>query len=316
MESNNQELWNKEIDSFLRTLVSLHGTKDWEKIASFINIGYNAFERSPQDCKERWHFINFNDSKESWTDKEELRLIKAHKQYQNKWVNIAIELNGRSNNSIKNRFYSIFRKIKNKITRNDYLYTSKLELAEASYVMSLMKTYCERPHPVKERGGKRGTDFIFSLLKGVRLQEIIDYKGELLKRGINEVTPEDLWKEMEEQVKEPIESEQQITPDDIAIPTTEELFLIGQIWKLPPLIAPRVPVQLTKEEKRFVQTQFFRNKESLSAGISACSPFFLNSVMQTPVILSAETQLSTTKRFEGFSDFTDMTKIKRSPNCK
>ncbi len=41
---------------------------------------------------------------------EERKIFDAHKIYGNKWKNIAKQLNNRTDNSIKNHFYSILRK--------------------------------------------------------------------------------------------------------------------------------------------------------------------------------------------------------------
>jgi len=312
MASNedNAELWDKEADSLLRTMITLYGAKEWERISNEMNkIEEKLYSRTPQQCKDRYHYLIFYDSKESWTDREGVRLIMAHKEYKNKWAAIATALKGRSNNSIKNRFYSIFRKIKNKILRNDYKYNSKLELLEAFYTMSLMKAYYESPAPVKERGGKRGTDFIFSLLKGLELQDVINYKAELLKHGMNEITPEELWEEMEKEKlgEKPAESKRQNLTSDI--PMIKQL-LNNEYRELPPLSTSRLPLALTSEEKNFIQTQFFQIKEPLSARICTFSPLLVNSTMQTPVPFSAESQPLVTKKFDSFSDFTDMRKTK------
>lgn len=120
----------------------------------------------------------------------------AHQKYQNRWSDVAQALGGRSNNLIKNRFYSIFRKIKNKIKRGDFTYESKLELMEVFYMINLMEKYFARPQPLKERGNKRGKDFIYSLLNGLQLEEIINYKLELLKFNIKERTLEELWSDI------------------------------------------------------------------------------------------------------------------------
>ena len=73
---------------------------------------------------------SYEDSKEPWSDKEELLMLLSHKKYKNKWNDVAQALNGRSNNSIKNRFYSIFRKIKNKIKKSDCSYGTRFARAE------------------------------------------------------------------------------------------------------------------------------------------------------------------------------------------
>ena len=131
-EKDNPKLWTANADNYLRTLVSLHGTSNWDTILSNLRLAFPSLEKTAQECKQRWHdILEVSDSKEPWTEKEELEMLKAHKKYQNKWSEMAQALNGRSNNSIKNRFYSIFRKVKNKILRKDYTLDTKIEIGRA-----------------------------------------------------------------------------------------------------------------------------------------------------------------------------------------
>jgi myb proto-oncogene protein len=59
----------------------------------------------------RWvNHLNPKINKEKWTIDEERKIFEAHKVYGNKWKMIAKQLNSRTDNSIKNHFYSILRK--------------------------------------------------------------------------------------------------------------------------------------------------------------------------------------------------------------
>lgn len=48
--------------------------------------------------------------KTKWTEEEEFKLFEIHKIYGNKWKEISQELPGRTDNDIKNRFYSTLRR--------------------------------------------------------------------------------------------------------------------------------------------------------------------------------------------------------------
>ena len=136
-----KEDWTKEQDALVRNLVSLYGTHDWTIIADNVNASFPYSHKSAKDCSRRWQdFLNGTGAKEPWTEQEELNMIIAHKRYKNRWSEMAEFLKGRSNNTIKNKFYSVFRKIKGKIQKNDYTYESKLELLEIYYILCQNKS--------------------------------------------------------------------------------------------------------------------------------------------------------------------------------
>ncbi|GAB4846769.1 hypothetical protein Ancab_025778 [Ancistrocladus abbreviatus] len=96
--------WTHAEDSRLQNLVEKYGV-NWSK------IGMEMGNRSGKRCRERWsNHLQPNIKKEAWTEEEEQTLIKLHKKHGNKWAEIAREMPGRAENSIKNLWYSTQKK--------------------------------------------------------------------------------------------------------------------------------------------------------------------------------------------------------------
>ena len=303
-------LWDKEDDNYLRTIVSLHGEHNWTAIAINMNVTFPSKNRTAQECKERWYsYLDPTISKEPWTDQEELEMLIAHQKHQNKWSDVAQALKGRSNNTIKNRFYSIFRKVKNKIKRRDLAYGSKLELLEIFYMISLMEFYFTHPPVVPEQKGKRGKDFIYSLLRTIRLDDVIKYKADLQKLGNKETTFEELWLEMANQggVTGAVKPETGEKPIDLFPVISDQASCGGINYSLPLPHAVTNPQPLTTEEKDFVQYQAFSKKEPSSAGSYSCQPMITSPSDYQPATFSAgHFRLNPSmSRYEVFSDFAD-----------
>jgi len=85
----------------LQQLVGSYGTQRWSYIASFLP------GRQSKQCRERWHnHLNPDIRKDAWTIDEDRILIEQHAELGNQWSEIARKLPGRTDNAVKNRYYS------------------------------------------------------------------------------------------------------------------------------------------------------------------------------------------------------------------
>ncbi|CAN6231209.1 unnamed protein product [Urochloa humidicola] len=88
--------WSPEENELLTQLVHKHGTKNWQTISCAIP------DRNAHACLSRWKYIlDPAINREAWSQQEELRLIRAHQIYGNKWCKMVKHFPGRTNNAIK-----------------------------------------------------------------------------------------------------------------------------------------------------------------------------------------------------------------------
>lgn len=98
--------WSIDEDNKLVTWVQEKGPIKWAQCAHLIP------GRSGKQCRERWfNNLNPNVKKGDWTPEEDDLIFKLYVNYGSSWSKIAQHFKDRTENSIKNRFYSTIRKL-------------------------------------------------------------------------------------------------------------------------------------------------------------------------------------------------------------
>lgn len=105
---NRKGNWTAEEDDILFNWVKNNGTSKWTACAKHIK------GRRAKQCRERWlNTLNPYVKKGNWSDEDQVELFNLLKNFFSKWSLISQKMKYRSDNSVKNFFYSSIRRIKN-----------------------------------------------------------------------------------------------------------------------------------------------------------------------------------------------------------
>ena len=97
--------WSSQEDRLLKQWVKLNGPKNWEACGRFIH------GRKGKQCREHWNnCLNPELKKGDWEPEEDFLIMFFYEKCNGSWKKIIPLFHGRTENSIKNRFYSQLRK--------------------------------------------------------------------------------------------------------------------------------------------------------------------------------------------------------------
>lgn len=97
--------WKEHEDELLLKVVGEHGPGRWNSLAEQFP------GRNGRQVRLRWmNHLQPSLDKREWRPEEDKILLDQHKALGNKWALIAMRLNGRTDNSVKNRYKSLMRR--------------------------------------------------------------------------------------------------------------------------------------------------------------------------------------------------------------
>ena len=121
MHRHERLAWQSWEDELLQSVVLVEGTKHWTVVAKALNQrGHSGMQvRHGKQCRERWYnHLDPELKKGNWTREEDLYLLEKQQELGNRWSEIARMLLGRNENSVKNRFKSLIRKVRREIPKD------------------------------------------------------------------------------------------------------------------------------------------------------------------------------------------------------
>lgn len=136
---NKRCVWTEEEDNIL--LAMARKKKSWGVISEALeDIALSPeSQKTPKQCRERWHNkVSPNIVSAPWSEEEKEIFFQIHKEIGAKWSEIAVDLPGRTDNSIKNFFFCSLRKVARRLKKgivSEDMIASPNEVAQTLYLL-------------------------------------------------------------------------------------------------------------------------------------------------------------------------------------
>lgn len=212
--------WTIEEDRKLLDWVKKEGAMKWTQCSEFIK------GRNGKQCRERWfHTLNPKIIKGNWTAEEDLRIFTLYKQLGGKWSKIALSILGRTENSIKNRFYSTLRRkaVEQAKSRSNAKQHSDLSSSSAENVNCAEFAYDSYKAKKANQISNLGSNFSLDELSDFLPQALLEVKIKFMKEF--NFTPEELARKENEILHGEVSREQKLNADYLKEKLNEENVL-------------------------------------------------------------------------------------------
>ena len=179
-QQNKRRCWTLEEDQKLLEWVNLNGRDNWRSCHKYIG-------RKSKQCRERWHnSLDPNSKKGNWTEDEDKLLFDLYKDNGTKWSKFSKFFKGRTENSLKNRFYSTLRRISNLDSKSKEKKTPKELLL---YVPKVFENFKKTSNILKISDKRTFVDSLLNsysnTIKNYQLSNSIDHR-QLINKNYQE----------------------------------------------------------------------------------------------------------------------------------